>query len=253
MKWTQPVYTAQILTGVAGIGAILASDTITALHIVVAVVLAVSMAVSLMVVGRAEADAARNRAHLDTLMRAMELPYFIIDAVSGMVRAVASTRDWRYVRQHNFQDETVYQFESASGQPGRLLMTAQEFKDLWLLDERDRRRAIERRLFEPDLQVTPEQAARDAETAIREAISEHVKGPHWISESRQPDGTRVYAVRRDQTSPPFNTLVFTSDRFAALLATVPIRRYQELAEEVERAFTAPAATPPATGPVTSQP
>ena len=85
MKWA--VYAAQVLTGIAGIGAVLVADEITRLHILVAVVLAASVAVSLLVVARSEADAERDRAHLDTLLRAMELPFFIIEAVSKVVDA----------------------------------------------------------------------------------------------------------------------------------------------------------------------
>ena len=87
MTWA--VDAAQILTGIAGIGAVLVADEITRLHILVAAVLAASVAVSLLVVARTEADAERDRAHLDTLLRAMELPFFIIEAVSKVVDAVA--------------------------------------------------------------------------------------------------------------------------------------------------------------------
>jgi hypothetical protein len=239
MKWTQPVYSAQILTGVAGIGAVLVADNITKWHILVSAILASSVVVSLMVVARAEADADRNRSHLDTLLRAMELPYFIIETISKVVESIARTRGWQLARQENFEQETVYQFQSNDRQFGRLVMAAQEFKDLWILDEAARTKSVERRLFDPEVSISPEAVERYAGAVIREAITKHVKGPHWVSQAVEPDGKRIYELRLDQTALPIKTVVFSKQRFDELLSMIPIRRYQELAEEVDRVFSAP--------------
>lgn len=191
MKWVKPVYVVQLLTGIAGIGAVLVADRITKWHILVSAILAASIVVSLMVVARAESDAERNRAHLDTLLRAMELPYFIIEAVSNEIKSIARRRGWALLRQENFEHETVYQFQSDGGRLGRLVMTSQEFKDLWILEPKLRTAAIQARLFDTGQTVSPEAAEDYAGVVVREAISEHVKGPHWVSQRKAPDGARV--------------------------------------------------------------
>lgn len=236
MKWA--VYAAQVLTGIAGIGAVLVADEITRLHILVAAVLAASIAVSLLVVARAEADAERDRAHLDTLLRAMELPFFIIEAVSKVVDAVARKRGWQWTQQENFERETVYRFRSTDGQLGRLVIGEQEFKDLWILDEGERTKAIEARLFGTGQGTASDAAMAYAGAAIREAIAEHVSGPHWVSQPADAGGARRYEVRLQQHATPIKTLVLTKARVDELLAMLPIRRYQELAEEVDRVFSA---------------
>jgi hypothetical protein len=236
MKWT--VYAAQILTGVAGTGAVLVADNVTQLHVLVAVILAISVVVSLLVVARTEADADRNRSHLDTLLRAMELPYFIIAAVSKVVDAVAKQRGWQLTRQENFKQETVYQFQSTDGQPGRLVVPAQEFKDLWILDEKPRKNAIERRLFAPVESGSFQGSADHADIAVREAISTHLGRPHWVSQVTEADGARRYEVHLDQADRPIKSVVVSKQRFDELLSMLPIRRDHELAEEVGRIFLA---------------
>jgi hypothetical protein len=239
IKWTQPVYAAQALTGIAGIGAILVADHITKWHILVSVILATSVLTSLMVVARAEGDAQRNRAHLDTLLRSMELPYFIIEAITASVRSIAKTRDWVVESQENFERETVYKFRASGGQQGRFLVSEQEFKDLWILEDSARRSAIERRLFESDLGMAAARLEEYAAAVVREAIAEHVTGSHWVTQPVQSDGTRVYEVRTTQAAPPMKTVTFSPGRFRELLAMVPpLRRYHELAEEVNRVFEA---------------
>ena len=235
MKWT--VYAVQILTGVAGIGAVLVADNVTQLHVLVAVTLAISVVVSLLVVARTEADADRNRSHLDTLLRAMELPYFIIAAVSKVVDAVAIQKGWRLTQQENFKQETVYQFQSTDGQSGRLVVPAQEFKDLWILDEKPRKDAIERRLFVPVESGTSQGSADHANIAIRQAISALLRGPHWVSQVTEADGARRYEVCHDQAGRPIKSVVFSKQRFDELLSMLPIRRDHELAEEVGRVFS----------------
>jgi hypothetical protein len=235
MKWTQPVYAAQLLTGVAGIGAILVADNITKWHILVSVIVAISVVTSLVVTGRTEADAQRNRASLDTLLRSMELPYFIIEAVTDTIRSLAKTRDWVLTRQENFDRETVYQFEAQGGQCGRLLVSAQEFKDLWILETAARETAIEERLFESDLSTSAERLQDYAAAVVREAISGLVEGPHWITQPVQADGAKLFEVRVAQTALPSATVRFSAERFRELLAMVPpLRRYHELAEEARR-------------------
>lgn len=236
MKWT--VYAAQILTGVAGIGAVLVADDVTKLHILVAAILAISVVVSLVVVARAEADADRNRSHLDTLLRAMELPYFIIAAISKVIDTIAKQKGWQLVRQENFKNETVYEFNSTDGQRGRLVMPAQEFKDLWILDETPRRDAIETRLFAPAQSGFFQAAESYAGVAVREAIAEHLKRPHWVSQGTDADGARRYEVHLDQAGQPIKTIVFSKQRFDELLSMLPIRRDHELAQEVNRVFSA---------------
>lgn len=235
MKWA--VYAAQILTGVAGIGALLVADNITRWHILVAAVLAASVAVSLLVVARAEADAERNRAHLDTLLRAMELPAFIIEAISKEVGAVARKHGWQWTQQENFARETVYQFRSIDGQMGRLIIGEQEFKDLWILEEGARIKALEARLFGIGQSTAADAAMEHAGAVLREAIAERVRGPHWVSQPVDAGGARRYEVRLQQHAPPIKTLVLTKERIDELLEMMPIRRYQEIEEEVERVFS----------------
>lgn len=237
MKWTRPVYWAQILTGIAGVGAVLIADSITKWHILVSAILVSSVVMSLLVVARAEADSDRNRSHLDTLLRAMELPYFIIQAITKEVESIAKRHSWNLEQQENFERETVYQFRSSTGQLGRLVMTDQEFKELWLLDEGARTKTLEARLFSVDKTISSQAAEEFAGAAIREAISSHVKGPHWVSQSVEADGTRRYQLRLDQAAQPINTLSVTKQRFDELLLMIPILRYQELANEVERVFS----------------
>lgn len=236
MKWT--VYATQVLTGLAGIGAILLADNVTKLHVLVAVILGISLVVSLMVVARAEADADRNRSHLDTLLRAMELPYFIIRAISKLVGAVAKQKGWQLTQQENFQQETVYQFQSADGQLGRLVMPAQEFKDLWILDETLRTKKIESRLFASVGGGPPEAIEEDMERTIREAIAEHFRCAHWVSQAKDEDGTRRYGVRLDQNGRVLKTVVFSKQRFDEFLSMLPIRRDQVLADEVTSVLSA---------------
>lgn len=238
MKWLKPVYLVQLLTGVAGIGAILVADHITKWHILVSAILAVSIIVSLMVVARAESDADRNRARLDTLLRAMELPYFVVKAISTLVKSTAAKRGWQLMGQENFERQTVYHFQSASGPLGRLVVTEQEFKDLWILDDAARARAMQARLFDTGPDSSPEVAEEHAGEVIREAISEHVNGPHWVTQRMEGDGTMVYEVRLDGAAQRLTALKLSKQRYDALLSTPPIRRYEELAEEVERVVPA---------------
>ncbi|MCA9130172.1 MAG: hypothetical protein KDB22_23955 [Planctomycetales bacterium] len=237
MKWTQPVYWAQILTGVAGIGAVLVADDITKWHLLVSAILATCIVVSLLVVARAEADADRNRSHLNTLLRAMELPYFIIKAITNEIELIANRHNWQITQQENFQKETVYQFRASDGQLGRVVMATQEFKDLWILDMEARSRALEARLFRVDQATLSQTGEEFAGVVIREAISCQVNGPHWVSQSVQTDGTRLYQLRLDKEAKPIKTVSVPKQRFDELLSMVPIRRYQELAMEVERVFS----------------
>jgi hypothetical protein len=236
MKWIRPIYAAQILTGIAGIGAVLVADRITRWHIVVSAIVLASVATSLIVVSQSETDAERNRARLDTLLRSMELPYFIIQTISLTVRSIAKTRDWEWIHQENFERETVYQFVSSVGQHGRLVISEQEFKDLWILEDAARATAIERRLFESDLKTSAEERQDHAEEAIREAISEHMTGPHFIEQTVHADGTKAYTVRLTQTGPPLKIVRFPRERFDDVISMVPLRRYHELADEVNRVF-----------------
>lgn len=169
----------------------------------------------------------------------MELPYFIIEAITVTVRSIAKTRDWALTRQENFERETVYQFEASGGQQGRLVVSEQEFKDLWNLEDSARRSAIERRLFESDLGMSAARLEEYTAAVVREAIAEHVTGSHWVTQPVQSDGTRVYEVRITKAAPPLRSVTFAPERFRELLAMVPpLRRYHELAEEVNRVFKA---------------
>lgn len=237
MKWIPPVYWTQILTGIAGIGAVLLADEITKWHVLVSAILASSIMVSLLVAARAQADADRNRSHLDTLLRAMELPYFIIQAITNQIKEIAERHNWQIAQQENFQQETVYQFRASDGQLGRVVMAAQEFKDLWILDLEVRTRALEGRLFGIDQSASSPTDEEFAGAVIREAISSKIKGPHWISQSVQADGTRLYQLQLPQDANPIKTVSVSKKRFDELLSMVPIRRYQELASEVERVFS----------------
>ncbi|TAM38085.1 MAG: hypothetical protein EPN58_18010 [Rhodanobacter sp.] len=237
MKWTKPVYWSQILTGIAGVGAVLLSDNITKWHILVSAILVSSVVVSLLVVARAETDSDRNRSHLDTLLRAMELPYFIIQAITKEIESIATAHSWQLAHQEYFEREAVYQFRSSAGQLGRLVMATQEFKDLWILDEDARTRVLEARLFSVDQTASSQAEEEYAGAVIREAMSSHVKGPHWVSQSVQADGTRLYQLRMDQAAQPSRTVNVPKERFDELLSMVPILRYQELANEVACVFS----------------
>lgn len=237
MKWTKPIYWSQILTGIAGMGAVLLSDNITKWHILVSAILVSSIVVSLLVVFRTEVDSDRNRAHLDTLLRAMELPYFIIVAITKEMEFIAKESNWQLVYQENFEGETVYQFRSSDGKLGRLVISSQEFKDLWILDQQGRTKVLKSRLFNTGQTASSQADEEFSGAVIREVISSHVKGPHWISQSVQENGTRQYELRRNQTAEPSKTVRISKERFDELLSMVPIIRYQELANEVARVFS----------------
>lgn len=175
-KWIAPVYLAQVFTGLAGIGATLIADQITKWHILVAGIIGTSLITSLIVTARAEADSQRNKNHVETLLRAMELPYFIIKAVTNLIESSAKVKGWLLTRQENFHRETVYEFRSAEGEVGRLVVPEQEFKDLWVLDDDARLKAIEERLFGAD---SPD--GEYLSTVVREAIGEEISGPYRIA------------------------------------------------------------------------
>ncbi|MGH7826567.1 MAG: hypothetical protein ACREQ7_15515 [Candidatus Binatia bacterium] len=81
-RWMEPVYITQVLTGLAGIGAILIDDAFTKWHAFLVGIIGCSLITSLIVTARAETDSQRNKKHVETLLRAMELPYFIIKALT---------------------------------------------------------------------------------------------------------------------------------------------------------------------------
>lgn len=228
-RWMEPVYITQVLTGLAGIGAILISDNITKWHALVVGVIGCSLITSLIVSARAEADSQRSKKHVETLLRAMELPYFIIHALTPLIESSAKAKGWSLTRQENFRDETVYEFQSTGNERGRLVISEQEFKDLWVLEDIDRLKAIENRLFGVD-SLDVEHLA----TVIREAIGEQTVGPCRIIQETAPDGAQVFSVTTQCSGSAVVQL--SALQLRELFAMPPIRRYHAAAKEVMQAL-----------------
>lgn len=64
-----------------------------------------------------------------------------------MIESSARAKGWSLTRQENLQHETVYEFQSSGSEQGRLVVPEQEFKNLWILEDSDRLKVIEGRLF----------------------------------------------------------------------------------------------------------
>ena len=161
----------------------------------------------------------------------MELPYFIIKELTPLIKSSAKAKGWNVTRQENFQHETVYEFQSEGSEAGRLVVSDQEFKDIWVLEDSARLKAIEGRLFAVD--------GSDEEhfdTVIRESQSYTFRGPVWIGKKKAPDGAQIFTV----TAVGSASLVvqFSAARLGELFAMPPRSRYHAAAEEVRQAFVA---------------
>lgn len=228
-RWMEPVYITQVLTGLAGIGAIVIDDPFTKWHALVAAVIGSSLITSLIVTARTESDSERNRKHVETLLRAMELPYFIIKALTPLIASTASANGWSLERQEHFQHESVYGFRSKSNEAGRLVVSAQEFKDLWILEDDARAKAVHARLYGPD-----DSKGEHLEAVVRQAIGEHVDGPCRIGQETTADGARVFTV---DAGPSGSAAVrLSAVRLAALFAMPPLQRYHAVMEDVGKAL-----------------
>ncbi len=200
------------------------------------------MVASLFVAARAEGDSKRMHRHLETLLRSMELPYFIIERLSKFVNSAARKHGWAVVKQENFQGKTVYDFQKIGGSAvGRLVVSDDEFKRVWLLEKDDQVQTIDERLFgkaEPDLKEETTREDKYLNEVIRQAISEEVEGPHWIGISHQPDGTSVFTLGQNQGDAEQPFLVISSERRHALGAMIPIQRYAAGANDAKVALQA---------------
>jgi hypothetical protein len=232
-KWTSPVYVAQTITAVAGISVILVDEGI-ALHwrALTTALLAAALLLSIVVTGRAEADAERNENYLQTLVLSMQLPYFVIEDVSRKIRISAEGGGWAFLRQENFREATVYDFGGAGSATGRLVIRDEEFKRLWLLDDPARDTAINMRLFGGEFSVQDSEEELMG-SAIQFFISVGASGPHWISVRQVPEGTRTWEVSRTQGGALLASVIFTSDVWKELLQMPPLPRYALLSEQVE--------------------
>lgn len=244
ISWMNPVYAGQILTGLAGVGGIFADGQITRLRLLLAAIATLSLLTSLLVAARAESEGERVRKHLETLLRSMEVPYFIIAAVSEVVKTAAGKLGWAWTKQENFKNATHYDFRGEAGQKGLLVVSEQEFRDLWILEEDKRLHAIKKRLFgatDEDLKGPASQEQDDEllGEVIREVVSTEVDGPHWIAVHPQADGTYTYTVRREQEDAGRVFLRLSPERRQELGKIVPIRRYAVVADEVRNALLQP--------------
>jgi hypothetical protein len=233
--WRNPIYVAQVFTGLAAIGAIFADGSVTRLRVYLAALAGLSAVASLLVAARATSDSRRMQEYVETLLRSMELPYFIIENLSAVITRIAGEHNWHFVKQENFQLETVYSFNLAqSSVEGRLLVTEAEFKSIWLLDDKKRIQEIEKRLFgQGNHEVAKED--RFLEAAVREAIFERAAGPLWIGVRHSADGSWVFAARRRENDPEQTAFQITADRLRELRALIPIRRYAVAAQEAQDA------------------
>jgi hypothetical protein len=197
------------------------------------------MVTSLMVSASTVNDSQRMRQYMDTLLRSMELPYFIIEKLSEIFKAVARQHGWGWSRQENFKRETVYYFQKVGGSAkGRLVVSDAEFKSLWLLEKDERLRQIEERLFgRPTRDLKAEETlARDDEyldQVVRQAVFEDLATPAWVSVRPQPDGTRAFMFRQNEDDSDRPFLRISSERRDDLQAQIPIRRYAEVATEAK--------------------
>src|SRR5208283_4612308 len=90
------VYIAQVLAGLAAIGAIFADGQVTRLRIYLATIAALAMVASLFVTAHAEAESQRTRQYLETLVLSMELRYPVIEEMSAIIKRIAEKHDWRW-------------------------------------------------------------------------------------------------------------------------------------------------------------
>jgi hypothetical protein len=240
--WKNPLYAAQILTGLTAVGAIFADGQVTRLRLYLAAIAGLSMVTSLFVAARTEGESLRARRHLETLLRSMELPSFIIERLSEIVKTVANKHGWRWIRQENFRGETVYCFQEVGGPAeGRLVVSDDEFKRLWILEEDERMRNIHERLFGASKRDVQDEVAQDnkyLDEVIRQAVSEEVVGPHWVGINRQADGTCVFTLRQNQDDAGRRFLRIPSERRRDLLAMVPVKRYAAGADDAKLALRA---------------
>ena len=233
------VYIAQVLAGLAAIGAIFADGQVTRLRLYLATIAALAMVASLFVTAHAEAESQRTRQYLETLVLSMELRYPVIEEMSAIIKRIAEKHDWRWDKQENFEKETVYSFQKMGGPAkGRLVVSDSEFKSLLILEKDEQVRKIEERLFGAPNRNLKEAVARDDEylsEGIRQAVFEDAEGPLWIGLQNQPDGTWVFSLRENQGDAGRPFLQITSKRRDELRAMVPIERYEAAAEEAKAA------------------
>src|SRR4051812_15791183 len=100
--WRNPIYVAQVLTGLAAIGAIFADGNVTRLRIYLAALAGISAVASLLVAARAASDARRMQAYVETLLRSVGVPHFIIENLSAVIVRVAGEHHWHLVKQDQF-------------------------------------------------------------------------------------------------------------------------------------------------------
>jgi len=225
LKSFDPAYITQALTGLVGMVAILIGDEITKWHIFIAVVIGISLITSLLVTARAKAESVTNKKHVETLLRAMELPYFIIKELTPVISSIARAKGWTLTRQENFKNKTVYEFQSNKNEHGRLVISDQEFKDLWILESNDCYKAIENNIF--DLNSSNEESLS---FVIRQAISERISGEFRVKVKIEPDGTKIFHVTKEGSD--IAAIQFSADHLHELASMIPLRRYQAAAEKV---------------------
>jgi hypothetical protein len=231
--WTKSVYAAQLLTGAAAVGGIFADGQVTNLRLFVALIVIGSIAVSVAGVSQAEADAERTRSYLETLLRSMALPYSIVRQLTDRIAAVAKDLRWTITRQENWSDRTVYDFEQADGDKGRLVVADAEFKEWLLLDRRTQTDTIRRRLFGPS-DPSPRAVQEDVDLighVVRDVLSEHVSGP-FKSRLVPRAGGHQFTLETAPSGPSFVVLDVSPSRLEALRAMLPLARYEAVATEV---------------------
>jgi len=236
--WRSPIYIAQLLTGGAAIGAIFADGKITELRVYLATLAGLSAMASLLVAVRATSDSQRMQQYVETLLRSMELPYFIIENLSAVIGRIAGKHQWHLIGQENFEHETVYSFNLANSTvAGRLLMAEQEFKNIWLFDDNQRAQKIEQRLFgQTSADGWDESESGLLEAVVREALFEGANGPLWIGVHHTPEKDVLFTARQHQGDPEKAAFRITADRLQDLRAMIPIRRYAVAAQEAKEAM-----------------
>ena len=241
--WKSPIYVAQLLTSLAAIGAIFADGQLTHLRLYLAAIAGLAMVASFVVAAHAEAESRRTRRNLETLLRSMEPLSFIIERLSMIIRATANSRGWRWDKQENLEQETVYSFhEARSAASGRLVMSEDEFKQVWVLEEDERVQYLERRLFggaQRDVKKADTEDVKYFNQVVGQAVSDEAEGCLLlIAMHSQPDGAHVFTFRANQGDAEREFLNLAPSRQKELDAMIPLRRYATVADDARRGFRA---------------
>ncbi|MFG1477374.1 hypothetical protein V5F53_01760 [Xanthobacter sp. V4C-4] len=148
IKGINVVVLAQIAAGVAAIGAIFSDGQVSVYRVIVGGVAFSAMLASIMVAINASVESDRMHQYLETLIRSVSLPYFIVRNVSDEISEITRQHGWSFEWQENFENATVYHFKKIDDNVhGSLIVSDAEFKDLWILRSKIRNGRLQVLMF----------------------------------------------------------------------------------------------------------